>query len=183
MYGIGRLGRGWIGRHAWFARVLHVEREEQIRRLIARHGIWFFFGARFLVGVRGPLYVTLGILRISFLRFLLIDSLCASLVVFLFFGLSYYFGGVVFEWIRQGEYFLTVMAIAAVVVAGGTLWWYHNRRKTREAEHITEEPIVETPPNVAESLLGVTPEELLQGGPEEDVAASANAEAGRDAPP
>jgi membrane protein DedA with SNARE-associated domain len=172
MYGIGRLGRNWVKHHAWFSRVVHLEREEQIKRLIARHGIWFFFGARFMVGVRGPLYVTLGVLKVPFWRFVLIDSVCASSVVCVFFALSYFFGQAVLGWIKQGETLFSVLAIAALVVGGGALWWLHHRRKVREAAEVVEMPPQQVPlaegRNVAESLMGVTTEELLEQQPAEE---------------
>lgn len=168
MYGIGRLGRGWIGRHAWFSRIVHLEREEQVRRLIARHGIKVFFAARFMVGIRGPLYVTLGILKVPFWRFLLIDTICASAVIGVFFSLSYYFGQQVLEWIRRGEYLITGALIVALAV-GGVLWFLHYRRQKR-APH--EEPPAPAEPEpiaaVTESLLGVAHEELVREPSESD---------------
>ncbi|RIK76272.1 MAG: hypothetical protein DCC68_19710 [Planctomycetota bacterium] len=162
MYGIGRLGRGWIGRHAWFSRIVHLEREEQVRRLIARHGIKVFFAARFMVGIRGPLYVTLGILKVPFWRFLVVDTICASAVIGVFFSLSYYFGQRVLEWIRRGEYLITALVLIGIVV-GGVLWFLHYRRQ----KHATlEEPPAPNEPEpiaaVTESLLGVAHEELVR---------------------
>lgn len=159
MYGIGRLGRGWIGRHAWFSRIVHLEREEQVRHLIARHGLKVFFAARFMVGVRGPLYVTLGILKVPFWRFILIDTFCASAVVGVFFSLSYFFGQKVLTWVRQGEWLITGIVIAAAAV-GGILWLLHYRRKNRES---LAEPVApdEHFDEVTESLLGVPHEEMI----------------------
>jgi membrane protein DedA with SNARE-associated domain len=164
MYGIGRLGRGWIGRHAWFSRVVHLEREEQVRRLIAQHGIKVFFAARFMVGIRGPLYVTLGILKVPFWRFMVIDSICASAVIAVFFSLSYFFGQRVLLWIEQGEQLLTILAAIAVLI-GGLLWFLYAKRKKREAL-AAEQQAGSKPPElidaVTESILGVSHEELVK---------------------
>lgn len=164
MYGIGRLGRGWIGRHAWFSRVVHLEREEQVRRLIAQHGIKVFFAARFMVGIRGPLYVTLGILKVPFWRFMIIDSICASAVIVVFFSLSYFFGQRVLLWIEQGERLLTILAAAAVLV-GGLLWFLYAKKKKREAlaaEQQAGDRIPDEIDSVTESILGVSHEELVK---------------------
>ncbi|MEX2186940.1 MAG: DedA family protein [Pirellulales bacterium] len=174
MYGIGRLGRGWIGRHAWFSRIVHLEREEQVRHLIARHGIKVFFAARFMVGVRGPLYVTLGILKVPFWRFLIIDSLCASAVVGVFFSLSYFFGQSMLKWIRQGEWLITILLIVALAV-GGVFWFLHRRRKQREsaaAPPADDEPI----DHVTETLLGVPHEELCEESNPADASPAADAD-------
>ncbi len=164
MYGIGRLGRGWIGRHAWFSRIVHLEREEQVRHLIARHGIKVFFAARFMVGVRGPLYVTLGILKVPFWRFIIIDTICASVVVGVFFSLSYFFGQSVLKWIRQGEWLISILLIAALAV-GGVFWLLHYRRKKREADADLAATHDEHVDSVTESLLGVAHEELTRESP------------------
>jgi membrane protein DedA with SNARE-associated domain len=162
MYGIGRLGRGWIGSHAWFSKIVHLEREEQVRRLIARHGIKVFFAARFMVGIRGPLYVTLGLLKVPFWRFLIIDTICASAVIGVFFSLSYFFGQRVLIWIRQGEWLITILAAVGLLV-GGIFWFLHYRRKKREALEAPPPPAA--PDQIAavtESLLGVPHEELVR---------------------
>jgi membrane protein DedA with SNARE-associated domain len=166
MYGVGRLGRGWIRKHAWFSRIVHLEREEQVRRLIATHGIKVFFAARFLVGVRGPLYVTLGILKVPFWRFVLIDSVCASAVIGVFFSLSYFFGQSVLLWIQRGEKLFTFVAIAVVVVAGAVWFVYYRREKRKSLEATRPPERDEHLDAVTESLLGVPHEELTRDVPE-----------------
>src|SRR5436853_152783 len=61
MYGIGyHFGHSLLKRHPKFAHFLHAERELQIERVIRKHGLKIFFLARFLVGVRGPMYIAAG---------------------------------------------------------------------------------------------------------------------------
>ncbi len=116
MYGIGYKCFGWVKHHPRVARLLHVEREKQMEKLIARHGFKFFFVARFMVGVRGPLYIASGMLKIPFRRFIFVDLFCASTVIGLFFGLSYYFGGRIFDSIRTAEWWLTGILIGVLAV-------------------------------------------------------------------
>ena len=65
--------RGILRDHRWFARFVTPEREEQIEENFRLHGFKVFFLARFLVGIRSPVYLTAGILRVSFRRYFLID--------------------------------------------------------------------------------------------------------------
>jgi membrane protein DedA with SNARE-associated domain len=133
-YAIGYfLGYGWIRRHKWFSKWFHVEREKQMEHLIARHGLKVFFAARFLVGVRGPMYLAAGIIKVPFRRFLAVDAVCATVVVALFFTLSYFFGQQVIRWIQTGEGLITVIAILVGLIVGVFLFVRWMRRKRRAA--------------------------------------------------
>ncbi len=139
-YWIGRaLGRRVLQRHHWFARCLTPEREARIEAMIQDHGPKVFLVARFLVGLRSAIYLTAGILRVPFWRFLCIDSLCAGAIISVFFGLSYAFGDEVARWVRRAEWTVTATVVAALVV-GGVLLWRKGRRRLLQ--------VVEGPPPV-----------------------------------
>ena len=93
MYWIGyHFGRGVLRDHRWWARWVTPQREARIETLFHEHGLKVFFVVRFLVFLRSPLYLTAGILQVSFRKFLLIDLVCATAVVSTFFGLTYFLG-------------------------------------------------------------------------------------------
>ncbi len=129
LYAIGyHFGRSLVTRHPRIAHLLHAEREAKIEEMIRRHGFKVFFVARFMVGIRAPVYLTAGVLRMSYRRFLVIDAICATSVVSLFFGLSYAYGDRVAGWIRDSEIGLTVLvALAAVTVAGFFVWRHYRK--------------------------------------------------------
>jgi membrane protein DedA with SNARE-associated domain len=128
MYGVGyKFGRSVIMEHPRITGFLTPERERQIEATIMRHGVKALFLARFMVGVRSPVYLTAGILRVPFRRFLLADTFCAIAVVSVFFGLSYKFGDRITNLIRDSQIALTALvAVAAVAVS---LWWFVRRRR------------------------------------------------------
>lgn len=131
IYGIGyHFGHSLIKEHPRFAHLLHAEREERIERMLRKHGLKVFFLARFMVGIRAPVYLTAGILRMSFRRFLLVDAVCATSVVGLFFWLSYAYGDSIRRWIVTTERVATVVAIAVVAVA----FYFWRRRQQRLAD-------------------------------------------------
>ncbi|MEN6406938.1 MAG: DedA family protein [Thermoguttaceae bacterium] len=129
MYAIGyHFGRGVLQDHRWWARLITPEREAQVEEKFRRHGLKVFFVARFLILLRSPIYLTAGILRVSFKRFLLIDLVCATSVVGTFFGLTFWFGKDIMQWIRHVEVLLSV--VAAIVLSGvGIYVWRRYRRK------------------------------------------------------
>ena len=63
----------------WVSKVLHPERFASFERRFAEHGNWAIFTCRFLPGLRLPGYFIAGTLKMSFLRFLVLD--CAGVVI------------------------------------------------------------------------------------------------------
>ncbi len=67
MYWIGyHFGRGVLRDWHWWARRVTPQREARIETLFQEHGLKVFFVARFLVFFRSPLFLTAGILQVSF---------------------------------------------------------------------------------------------------------------------
>jgi membrane protein DedA with SNARE-associated domain len=87
------------------------------------------FFARFLVGVRSPVYLTAGILKFPFRRFIITDFFCALFVILLFVGLSYYWGQDLVNYIRKVEHGLTVVLLVAAVPIAIFLWIHYRRKK------------------------------------------------------
>ena len=151
MYYVGyRFGRGVLRGHHWWNRFVTPEREAKVEEMFRRHGLKFFFVARFLVGLRGPTYLTAGILRLSFRRFLLIDLVCATTVVGTFFSLSYLYGRQIISWVRRAEFLLTVIVVAVVVAVAVYLWRRH-RRQTLTTDEELPGDLVELPEEPSEA--------------------------------
>jgi len=135
MYAIGyHFGHGLLRDRPWFARYLKPEREARIERMIAQHGWKVLFVARFLAGLRSPVYITAGILRMPFRRYLLIDSICAAFVVATFFGLSYLFADRVQAWwtrLQHAEVAFTVTIVSAIAAVVLFFFMRHRRRLAR----------------------------------------------------
>jgi len=128
MYAIGyHFGHGLLARHPKIGKFIGAQREEQFEQSILRHGFKVMLLARFMVGVRGPVYLAAGVVRMPFRRFLLWDAVCATLVVGTFFGLSYAYGEKITGLIRDAELQLTLVLLAILGIA--TLWWLRRRRQ------------------------------------------------------
>jgi len=141
MYWIGyHFGRSVVREHPWWAHFVKPEREAQIEAMLENHGLKVFFLARFLVGLRSPVYLAAGIMRVPFRRFLLIDLFCATTVIGVFFGLSYRYGETITRWIRQAEVLLTVLVVLALIGAGIYFWRRHRRKQAETEQEQGEAP-------------------------------------------
>jgi membrane protein DedA with SNARE-associated domain len=129
MYGLGRrFGHSLLRRKPKLAWLLHAEREKQFEQAIERHGFKVMLLARFMVGVRGPAYLAAGVVRMPFRRFLVWDSVCASVVVGAFFAVSYYFGKDIARLLRDAEAVFTRVAVGVVAVIAYVALPRHRRR-------------------------------------------------------
>jgi membrane protein DedA with SNARE-associated domain len=142
MYGIGRrFGHNLTRVHPKFAKFVGAEREEYFERAIRRHGFQVLLLARFMVGVRGPVYLAAGVVRMPFLRFLAWDLVCASLVVGAFFSLAYGYGDQIARLLRDAEVAFTLIVVAVIaVVAFMALRRYRRRLLEKVIEKVEAEP-------------------------------------------
>jgi membrane protein DedA with SNARE-associated domain len=86
-----------VGRHfgrrilEWPAarRILTPEREARVMEAYRRHGLKFVIMARLVMGLRAAAFLTAGLVRVPFLRFLVVDVAAVLVSVPLAFGLAY----------------------------------------------------------------------------------------------
>lgn len=76
----------WQGTHHLFP----PPKQARVQRLFDRHGSIVLLLARFLPGLRAPIYSTAGAMRVSFSKFLLLDGLAALVSVPIFVWLGYW---------------------------------------------------------------------------------------------
>jgi membrane protein DedA with SNARE-associated domain len=115
------------------ARVLTPERYVKVQEKFDRYGNRMLFFARFLPGMRTTVYLTAGTThRVSFLRFLLIDTLAALISVPFWVYLGF-FGADNHEWLvkwmHRGQ--SSLWALVGIVVLIGLVLWLRHRRRTR----------------------------------------------------
>ena len=113
------------------ARVLTPERYVMVQEKFDRYGNRMLFFARFLPGMRTTVYLTAGTThRVSFLRFLLIDTLAALISVPFWVYLGF-FGADNHEWLmkwmHRGQSSLWAL-LGIVLLIGLVLWWRRRRR-------------------------------------------------------
>ena len=121
LYAIGRfwgrrlLNIGWVQR-----RVITPEKREQIEKNFHDRGIMILLGARLLPGIRGPIFMMAGVLRVPLGRFLLADAIYAIPLVNILFWLSYFLTDqvlVIFKMINHYKPLVIVAILSGVAGA------------------------------------------------------------------
>lgn len=132
MYAIGyHFGHSVLRDHPLISRHLNPEREAKIERMITQYGFRVYFLARFLVGIRSPVFLTAGILRVPFRRFLLVDLVSATAVISLFFGLGYYFAENIMNWLKWIRRVEVALSLAVAIGVAALVIYLWRRRQNR----------------------------------------------------
>lgn len=165
LYNIGRVWGPDVVRHRLVRRVVTQRRFRKASEQFHRHGMWFCFFGRFLMGVRAAMCMTAGALRFPYWRFFLADFCGALLSVPFFVYLGYWFAGMIpslraymtgVQWI--------LLAVGLFVVTGIVYYKYHKILTRRAAIAHAATRLAETQrpaaaaPNVNVPAEAVTPE-------------------------
>lgn len=127
----------WIGRHfgpklwniKWFAKTFDPKKIDQVHRYYAKYGFLTLLIGRFIpFGVRNGLFLTAGLGRMHFGKFLLSDGVACLLSNSILFSLAYTVGknyGALIATLKTFNIFL----FAAFVIAIIAFIWYKRRKK------------------------------------------------------
>ena len=119
----------------WVRRIIHPERFARLEKRFERHGNWAVFACRFFAGVRIPGYFLAGTMRMSFGRFLLLDTLGVLISV----PISIWMGQIFAEQIdRLQESFRSLHLVLAFAILGLALVLIVRGRRRRAAEGAAE---------------------------------------------
>jgi membrane protein DedA with SNARE-associated domain len=129
----------WIGHH-WGEHILDWRltrfvltpaREKALIEKYHRHGIKIVFAARFVAGFRAAAFLTAGIVRIPFWKFLLVDGVAALVGVPLGFGVAYLFTDqlpAILHGVHRAE---RLLMLAAMVVLAAAIAYAAYRKSLR----------------------------------------------------
>ena len=134
MYWLGRIYGTKILRFRPIRRFLTLDRLRMVRSKFEQYGNRVLFVARFLPGLRAPIYMVAGITRrVSFIRFLLLDFFAAiiSVPIWVYLG---DFGASNLDWlheqIKKGQ---SIIYILITLLAIYLVWkWRKGRKKVNE---------------------------------------------------
>ena len=128
LYGIGRRYGTKLLEFRWTSRFFPHEKRERIERNFHRYGVNILVFGRLLPGIRTPLFLTAGIMRLPFTRFLLADGIGAVLGNSLLFFLAFWFTDQFRELVDAAEHKVDqVKPLLIVVALGGVgLWLLYN---------------------------------------------------------
>ncbi len=117
----------------YFARMMTPERYTAVQDKFERYGARVLFVARFLPGLRAPIYLSAGMSgRVSYLRFLLLDGAAALISVPVWVYLGYYGASNhewMIKWLARGQSF--ILFFSAIVLIFVAIWYFRHCRKPK----------------------------------------------------
>ncbi len=134
VFGLGATVGKKLTRRWPFREFLSEERLSEVRTKFHKQGNKVIFAARFMPGLRAPIFFFSGTLHLPYRIFLFYDGLAALLSVPLIVGVVFYFGdeidGVLRE-IRKVEHGVA-LTIVFVVMLFGVKWFLSHRKSIRK---------------------------------------------------
>jgi membrane protein DedA with SNARE-associated domain len=129
----------WVGHH-WGERildwrpvrwVLSKEREDRLKNAYHRHGVKILFTARHVIGLRAAAFLTAGIAKVPFWRFMAADTAAALIGVPVSFGVAFVFADQlerVLADVHRVERWLALYALVAIAAWLAYLAYRQSRR-------------------------------------------------------
>jgi membrane protein DedA with SNARE-associated domain len=145
LYGAGRFWGLRVLKFPWVSRLLPPERFQRIQGNFQKYGVLILLFARLLPGIRSPIFLTAGIMKLSFRKFLFADGIYAIPGVSLLFFLAYWFTGsfvALVERAEAGVGRLRPILILSLIVAVGVYFFIHFLRRPVTTGDPHEIPLV-----------------------------------------
>jgi len=129
-YGLGRFGGGKLMEKKWFAKSLKPKRLAKIHHFYEHYGFWTLLIGRFIpFGVRNALFITAGLGKMPFSRFILADGLACITSNSVLFFLAYKMGQN-YEVLLSSLKWFNIGLFAFFAMTGIGVIWY--KRKTQK---------------------------------------------------
>ncbi len=144
MFLAGRIFGYRVQRLKFFRKVVSPQRFSQIQRKFKKHGLGLLFVARFLPGLRSPIYLVAGMShRISYLTFIVMDGLAALISVPVWIYLGYFFADnldILMEYVHdvQKAIFLALGLLAVIIAVIYFKKKFHSRMQDEKAEEVKD---------------------------------------------
>lgn len=112
LFGLGRRLGPRAANLRFLRKVLTPERIQRVNRHFARHGLATIFVVRFCIGLRAPAFVTAGMSRMHFRRFLAVDAAAALIYVPLLVWIGWRFGAAALDDVRATFTWILIAVVA-----------------------------------------------------------------------
>lgn len=126
LFHVGKKYGRLLFRYKFFRRIFTPKRRVQVKKQFHRFGDYLVFMARFVGGFRTAVFITAGTLKMSYTRFLFLDTIASCFSIPLFVLGSYYIGQQ-FEEIAHGlttQIILGLMGFMIIIFAIVLLRWH-----------------------------------------------------------
>lgn len=146
LYAIGRIGGPRLLEVGWVKRwVVKPETRDKIESNFHKYGVRILLGVRLLPGVRAPVFVMAGVLRLPLTRFFFADLLYAIPGVTILFFLAYWFTHQIMEAVTNFTHRIDSLRpyiIIGVIAAVGLFMAYEFWKRRRVTGDPKEVPII-----------------------------------------
>jgi membrane protein DedA with SNARE-associated domain len=126
----------------WFARMVSREKHDRIERNFDRYGVNILLVGRLLPGIRSPLFITAGTMRLPVSRFVVADALGAVVGNSLLFFLAFWFGDQFRELVKGVEDRARPLVVVSAIVAVGVFFVVQFLRRPVPTGDPEELPII-----------------------------------------
>jgi len=148
LYGMGRYFGPKLLEWRSVKRLLPPQKRERIENNFHKYGVLTLLFARFLPAIRSPIFITAGIMRLSFLKFVIADGIYAIPGVSLLFFLAFWFGDSFRDYVKGAEakvHALRPLIILLVIAVAVGFLLYHFLRKPVASGDPEELPLIGKP--------------------------------------
>lgn len=152
LYGIGRFGGPRLLDSRWVRRLLKPEKRAEIFDNLHKHGVKILLGARFLPGIRAPIFVAAGIIHLPFRKFLLADGLYAIPGVTLLFTLAFWSADAIETLIHYAVYYERIIGPLIVLGAAAAVGGYYLHSYLRRGVDTGDPKEVPIIPKIGETI-------------------------------
>lgn len=132
-YAIGRFGGPRLLKNKWFSRHISPVRVDKLSHFYNKYGFWTLLLGRFIpFGVRNALFITAGLGKMPFWRFIIADGIACIISNAALFSLAYWLGNNYTALFGALKIFNIVLFASAALLATIALFWYKKKfRKTK----------------------------------------------------
>jgi membrane protein DedA with SNARE-associated domain len=142
LYSIGRFFGSRLLKQSWFERMVPRAKRLEIEHNFDRYGVNILLFGRLLPGIRSPLFITAGTMRLPVSRFVVADALGAVVGNSLLFFLAFWFGDQFREFVNRVEDRAKPLSILIAIIAVGVFFLYHFLRRPVPTGDPEELPII-----------------------------------------
>ena len=119
LYTIGRHGGAHLLEMRWVQRhLVKPEKRAKIERNFQKYGVKILLGARLLPGIRAPIFIMAGVMRLPMARFILADGLYAVIGVNILFWLAFWGGDAFADLVRAAEHRVSSLVRPLLIIGG-----------------------------------------------------------------
>lgn len=147
MFLAGRIFGYRVQRLKFFRKVVSPQRFSQIQKKFKKHGLGLLFVARFLPGLRSPIYLVAGMShRISYLTFIVMDGLAALISVPVWIYMGYFFADnldILMEYVHdvQKAIFMALGLLAVIIAVIYFKKKFHSKMQDEKADEIKDKSV------------------------------------------